>query len=206
MCDMCCVCVCVQKSIDRRRGRSPQSISLSVEPDVPVQEPLRHLKEAYGLRVAEPAALQTLGKERFLEGISDDVDGEHHWREHDVYEDLAHHILRHALLFEEANLHHERKKERGERAELRRGHEHVDLVRVKRRAAEEVREEEAADEELGEDREEAPLLNEGCDCHEHRLARHLEELVVPEVGLELAADEAEARLVPSEDRALPERH
>ena len=129
---------------------------------MPVQKPPRHLDEAYGLREAELAALQTLGKERFVEGISDDVDGEHHWQEHDVYEDLTHHILRHALLFEEANLHHERKEERGERATLRRGHEHVDLVGVERRAAEEVGEEDAADEELGEDREEAPLLNEGC--------------------------------------------
>ena len=125
MCDVrhVLLSVCFQKSIDRRRGRSPQIISLSVEPDVLVQEPPRHLNEAYGLREAEPAALQTLGEERFVEGISDDVDGEHHRQEHDVYEDLAHHVLRHALLFEEANLHDERKEERGERAELRRGHE-----------------------------------------------------------------------------------
>merc|ERR1711865_1137413 len=109
------------------------------------QSSLRHATEAHGLRGAGLAALQALGKECLVEGVSDDVDSEHHWREHDVYEDLAHHVLRHALLLEEANLHHERKEERGERAELRRGHEHVDLVRVERRAAEEVSEEEAAD-------------------------------------------------------------
>merc|ERR1711865_1206563 len=121
--------------------RTPASF-LSVEPDVLVQELLRHATEAYGLRGAGLAALQALGKECLVEGVSDDVDSEHHWREHDVYEDLAHHVLRHALLLEEANLHHERKEER---AELRRGHEHVDLVRVERRAAEKVGEEEAAD-------------------------------------------------------------
>ena len=40
-----------------------------------------------------------------------------------------------------------------------------------------------------------------CHCHEQSLARHLEELIVPEVGLKLAADEAEARLVPAEHQA-----
>lgn len=151
-------------NFDRRRGRCARHSQnfLSVEPDVFVQEPPRRAAEAHGLRGAGLAALQTLGEERFVQGISDDVDGEHHRQEHDIDKDLAHHILRHALLFEEANLHHERKEERGERAELRRGHEHVDFVGVEGRAAEEAAEEEAADEELGEDREEAPLLNEGC--------------------------------------------
>eukprot|EP00964_Phaeocystis_antarctica_P056879 scaffold33590_cov69-Phaeocystis_antarctica.AAC.3 len=142
---MCCVCVCVHIH-GPWRGRSTHASFLSVEPDVSVQELARHVTQAHGLLGAGLAALQAL-------------------------EDVAHGRLRHALLLEESDLHHERKEERGERAELRRGHEHVDLVRVEGRAAEEAAEEEAADKELGEDREEAPLLDEGCATNDkqHRL-------------------------------------
>ena len=55
-------------------------------------------------------------------------------------------------------------------------------------------EEEAADEELGEQLGVAPRLEKGGHGHEAGLARHLQELVVPEVGLVLAADEADPRL------------
>jgi hypothetical protein len=44
---------------------------------LPVQEPAYHADEARCVRGAALAALQALAEERLVQGIPDDVDGEH---------------------------------------------------------------------------------------------------------------------------------
>ena len=74
--------------VDPDRSCQWQQASL-VEPDLPVQEPAYHADEARCVRGAALAALQALAEERLVQGVPDDVDGEHCRQEHGGYEDLT---------------------------------------------------------------------------------------------------------------------
>ena len=126
-----------------------------------------------------PHVLPEVRGEGLVHGRADDVDGDEEREEHDVHEDGIHHAHVHTLLLEEANLHHQHEKERGQRAELAGDHEQEELLRVEGRAPHEQDEEEAADEHLRKELPVATRSNEGGHGHEAGLARHLEELVVP---------------------------
>ena len=137
-------------------------------------------------------------------GRADDVGGDEERKEHEEHKDGIHYAHVHALLLEEADLHHQHEEERGQRAKLAGGHEQIELLRVEGRAPHEHDEKEAADEHFSKELQVAALLNEGGHGHEAGLARHLEELVVPELCLELAADEANPCLIPREYRVVLE--
>ena len=72
--------------VDPDRSCQWQQASL-VEPDLPVQEPAYHADEARCVRGAALAALQALAEERLVQGVPDDVDGEHCRQEHGGDED-----------------------------------------------------------------------------------------------------------------------